>query len=49
MGLEVPVLRESFSPDRMRLDVVLWNGDNAGGEGVDILELTPPVTPPSWE
>ncbi len=42
MGLEVPVLRESFSPDRMRLDVVLWNGDNASGEGVDNLELTPP-------
>lgn len=25
MGLEVPVLRESFSPDRMRLDVPLEN------------------------
>ena len=30
----------------MRLDVVLWNGDNAGGEGVDILELTPQSPPP---
>ena len=47
MGLDIPVLRESFSPDRIRLDVVLWNEENADGEGVDRLELTPPVTPPA--
>lgn len=45
-GLPLPQLQEKFSPDRMRLDIMLWNGDNYTGEGIEPLELTPPVTPP---